>query len=69
VRSAEPPISSGKKPASVSSAFCDALRVAMVSALASVSFSSASAFAWKSSGSSPDMRRRNTTAASGCWTS
>jgi hypothetical protein len=68
-RSAEPPISSGNSGTSTSSAFCEALRVATVSAFDSDSLTSASARAPKSWGNPPAMRRRNSSASFGYWLS
>ncbi|MDT0935710.1 hypothetical protein RNS24_12790, partial [Staphylococcus pseudintermedius] len=56
-RSAEPPISSGSSGAKVSMAICEALREAMVWPSACCLAIYASAWATKSAGSSPAMRR------------
>ena len=65
VRSADPPKSSGSAGASPSSAFCEPLRVATVSAFALVFSTSARTCSGHPAGSSPAMRRRNCSARSG----
>ena len=66
-RSADPPISSGSTGASASIAFCEALRVAIVSALRVHVFEQLAAQCCRQrAGSSPAMRRRNSAAFSGC---
>ena len=65
VRSAEPPTSSGRSGFRLSSTFCEALRVAIVSALRCVSAISARTWSSKPAGSSPATRRWNSAASAG----
>jgi hypothetical protein len=65
VRSALPPRSSGRSAMNCSSASCEALRVATVSALLAVCAIAAFTAALQPFGSSPATRRRNSAARSG----
>ena len=66
VRSAEPPISSGRNGARASMACCEALRVATVSPFAACAATNWEAAPANDAGSSPATRRRNSAARSGC---
>ncbi len=66
VRSAEPPISSGRHGARASMACCEALRVATVSPFADCAATNPSAVAAKSVGNAPLIRRVNSAASAGC---
>src|ERR1043165_1960792 len=66
-RSADPPRSSGMAGTSTSSTFCDALRVATVSAFWFVSSTRAFSLSAKPSGKRPEDRRRNSAASVGNW--
>src|SRR5258708_8078766 len=66
VRSAEPPIISGKCDAKASIACCDALRVAIVSPFAACAATNACAVAAKLAGNAPLIRRRNSAASVRC---
>ena len=65
VRSAEPPTSSGSIGFNTSSAFWEAFRVAMVSALPLSSSTKAAILLSKSCGRFPAMRRSNSAASAG----
>ncbi|MNH35707.1 hypothetical protein D3C78_927200 [compost metagenome] len=64
-RSAEPPRNSGSTLPKVSSAFCEALRLAILAGLACSFSTKALASAFQLAGSSPFTRRLNSAASSG----
>ena len=66
VRSAEPPSISGKAAVNASSASCEALRLATVSAFSCAAITVSTAVCVNTRGSSPRMRRSSSRASSGC---